>query len=91
MIAAVIMVVMMIIIMMAMVVMRVKAAGDSVILGNMIGPAFQIDSRMDTGYTAAILPDKFQGPAFKPQFGEFCPQLGRINSQVHKSAQGHIP
>jgi hypothetical protein len=34
-----------------------------IIMGNVIGPAFQFDNPMDTGYTAPVFPDKLQGPA----------------------------
>jgi hypothetical protein len=72
-----------------MVMMSVR--GGVVIVNAVIGPALQTDNRMDAGYTAAIFPDKFQRPAFKPKFGQPGPQPVRIDSQVHKSAQGHIP
>jgi hypothetical protein len=62
-----------------------------IIMGNMIGAAFQFHMGMCTDYPAPVFPDKLQFPAIKAEFGEPGPQHGGIDSQIHKRAQGHIP
>jgi hypothetical protein len=62
-----------------------------IIMDNVVGPVFQFYNGMNPGYTAPIFPDKFQLPPFKAEFGEFGPQYGRINPQVHQRSQDHIP
>jgi hypothetical protein len=89
--AVMFMALMIFVIFMMLIMMIVIMRGSIIIVGNMAGLTFQFDNRMGSGYTASVFPDKFQGPALKTQFGQLSPQCVRINSQVHKCSQSHIP
>jgi hypothetical protein len=62
-----------------------------IIMGNMAGLTFQFYIGMNTGYAPPFFPDKFQGPALKPEFGKLCPQQAGVDPHIHKCTQDHIP